>query len=130
MRNLEFNFMRWTTLAILFSASMMSAGLLLAQEDLDKPPPIPPESTEDVPIPPKVQDEQIEPTVTIREEEERLIEEYRLNGRLYMVKVTPKKGGVPYFYVDTDGDGQLELDADQRAMNPVQPVHWKVLEWD
>ncbi|MDH3787451.1 MAG: DUF2782 domain-containing protein [Xanthomonadales bacterium] len=130
MRNLEFNFMRWTTLAILFSASMMSAGLLLAQEDLEKPPPIPPESTEDVPIPPKVQDEQIEPTVTIREEEERLIEEYRLNGRLYMVKVTPKKGGVPYFYVDTDGDGQLELDADQRAMNPVQPVHWKVLEWD
>ena len=122
--------MRWTTLAILFSASMMSAGLLLAQEDLEKPPPIPPESTEDVPIPPKVQDEQIEPTVTIREEEERLIEEYRLNGRLYMVKVTPKKGGVPYFYVDTDGDGQLELDADQRAMNPVQPVHWKVLEWD
>jgi hypothetical protein len=130
MRNLEFNFMRWTTLAILFSASMMSAGLLLAQEDLEKPPPIPPERTEDVPIPPKVQDEQIEPTVTIREEEERLIEEYRLNGRLYMVKVTPKKGGVPYFYVDTDGDGQLELDADQRAMNPVQPVHWKVLEWD
>lgn len=130
MRNLVFNFMRWTPLAILFSASMMSAGLLLAQEDLEKPPPIPPESTEDVPIPPKVQDEQIEPTVTIREEEERLIEEYRLNGRLYMVKVTPKKGGVPYFYVDTDGDGQLELDADQRAMNPVQPVHWKVLEWD
>ncbi|MFC1688801.1 DUF2782 domain-containing protein [Pseudomonadota bacterium] len=130
MRNVFFNSMRWSSLVILFSASMLSAGLLLAQEDLEKPPPIPPESTEDVPIPPKVQDEQIEPTVTIREEEERLIEEYRMNGRVYMVKVTPKKGGVPYYYVDTDGDGQLELDVDQQAMNPVQPVHWKVMEWD
>ena len=28
-----------------------------------------------------------------------------------------------------DGDGQLELDVDQQAMNPVQPVYWKVKEW-
>ena len=34
------------------------------------------------------------------------------------------------FFVDTNGDGQLELDPDQQAMNPVQPVHWKVIEWD
>ena len=82
-----------------------------------------------MPIPPKIQDEQIEPTVTIREEEERMIEEYRLNGQIYMVKVTPK-GGIPYYYIDTDGDGKLELDMDQQALNPVQPVHWKVKEWD
>lgn len=102
---------------------------LLAQEDLERPPPIPAEETEDVPIPPKVQQEQIEPTVTIREEENRLIEEYRMNGQIYMVKVTPK-GGIPFYYIDTDGDGKLELDVDQQAMNPVQPVHWKIKEWD
>ena len=102
---------------------------LMAQEDLERPPPIPAEEIEDVPIPPKVQQEQIEPTVTIREEENRLIEEYRMNGQIYMVKVTPK-GGIPFYYIDTDGDGQLELDVDQRAMNPVQPVHWKIKEWD
>ena len=101
---------------------------LMAQEDLEKPPPIPPADAEDVPIPPKIQDEQIEPTVTIREEEERLIEEYRMNGQVYMVKVTPK-GRLPYYYIDTDGDGKLELDPDQQALNPVQPVHWKVKEW-
>lgn len=102
---------------------------LAAQNDLEKPPPIPPETTQgDVPIPPKVQDEQIEPTVTIREEDNRLIEEYRMNGRVYMVKITPK-GGVPYYYVDSDGDGQLELDMDKRALNPVQPVFWKIKEW-
>jgi hypothetical protein len=100
-----------------------------AQDDLEKPPPIPPEGTEEIPIPPKIQDEQLEPTVTIREEEGRQIEEYRMNGRVYMVKVTPT-GGIPYYYIDTDGDGQLELDTDQQALNPVQPVHWKILEWD
>jgi hypothetical protein len=100
----------------------------LAQEDLEKPPPIPPEDAQDVPIPPKVQDEQIEPTVTIREEEDRRIEEYRFNGQVYMVKITPR-GGVPYYYIDTDGDGTLELDVDKQAMNPVQPVYWKIKEW-
>ena len=111
----------------------------LAQDELSKPPPIPeessdyrpvtPESKEDVPIPPKVQQEQIEPTVRIIEEDDRMIEEYRSNGKVYMVKVTPKKG-IPYYYIDTDGDGKLELDPDQQALNPVQPVYWKIKEWD
>ncbi|MBT8063684.1 MAG: DUF2782 domain-containing protein [Xanthomonadales bacterium] len=109
-------------------AVFVAPGILTAQDELEKPPPIPPIDAEDVPIPPKVQDEQIEPTVTIREEEERVVEEYRMNGQVYMVKITPR-GGVPYYYIDTDGDGQLELDVDRQALNPVQPVHWKIKEW-
>jgi hypothetical protein len=101
---------------------------LLAQEDLERPPPIPVEDVQEMPIPPKVQDEQFEPTVTIREEEDRLIEEYRMNGQVYMVKITPRVG-LPYYYIDTDGDGRLELDVDQQALNPVQPVYWKIKEW-
>lgn len=128
MRNLSYK--QWKLLPVLgaISFALLLQGPVLAQEDLEKPPPIPPESSGDVPIPPKVQDEQIEPTVTIREEEERMIEEYRYDGQIYMIKVTPK-GGIPYYYIDTDGDGNLELDIDQRAMNPVQPVYWKVKEW-
>lgn len=103
-------------------------GMTIAQDELEKPPPIPPADAEDVPIPPKVQDEQLEPTVTIRDEDGRQIEEYRMNGQIYMVKVTPK-GGVPYYYIDTDGDGRLELDPSQQALNPVQPVYWKIKEW-
>ena len=115
---------------VAMGVTLFAAYPLLAQEDLEKPPPIPPDSaTEDVPIPPKVQDEQIEPTVTIREEEDRMIEEYRYNGQVHMVKITPK-GGVPYYYVDSDGDGKLELDMDQKALNPVQPVYWKIKEWN
>ena len=128
MRNLSYK--QWKLLPVLgaISSTLLLQGPVLAQEELEKPPPIPPESSGDVPIPPKVQDEQIEPTVTIREEEDRMIEEYRYDGQIYMVKVTPK-GGIPYYYIDTDGDGNLELDIDQRAMNPVQPVYWKVKEW-
>ena len=83
----------------------------------------------DVPIPPKIQDEQIEPTVRIIDEEDRRIEEYSRNGQVYMVKVTPAKGPA-YYYIDTNGDGKLELDPDQQALNPVQPVYWKIKEWD
>lgn len=123
---------RWTagavaacaTAAVLWFAAATAQDSPTAEE-LEKPPPLPPE---DAPIPPKVPGEQLEPTVTIREEEERLIEEYSINGRLYMVKVTPK-GGVPYYYIDTDGDGQLELDMTRQPLEPVQPVYWKIKEW-
>ena len=125
----------WKGISWLFALTVTLLPATLAAQDPDdlaKPPPIPPETEEDVPIPPKVQDEdaQIQPTVTIREEDGRRIEEYRRNGMVYMVRVTPKEGGISYYYIDTDGDGKLELDPDQQAMNPVQPVHWKIKEWD
>jgi hypothetical protein len=129
MRNISFRQWKLITAGAALAVMILLPGTVVAQDDLEKPPPIPPESSGDVPIPPKVQDEQIEPTVTIREEEDRMIEEYRYDGQIYMVKITPK-GGIPYYYIDTDGDGNLELDIDQKAMNPVQPVYWKVKEWN
>lgn len=122
--------MLWKAMApVMFAVVLLfSWGTLLAQEDLEKPPEIPNAVVEEEPLPPKVQGEQFEPTVTIREEEDRRIEEYRMNGQIYMIKITPEKG-VPYYYIDTDGDGQLELDMTQQALNPVQPVYWKIKEW-
>lgn len=109
-------------------AALMLAGSVFAQ-DGENAPPGDPELEKPPPLPPKVQDEQIEPTVTIRDEEERRVEEYSLNGRVYMVKVTPKGSEVSYYYIDTDGDGTLELDERSRALNPVQPAQWKIAEW-
>jgi len=128
MRNISFRQWKLLTAIAAIAVMILLPGSLVAQDDLIKPPPIPPADTEDVPIPPKIQEEQIVPTVTIREEDDRMIEEYRLDGQVYMVKVTPKVG-IPYYYIDTNGDGRLELDMDQRALNPVQPVYWKVKEW-
>ena len=98
-----------------------------AQEDLERPPPIPPEGATDVPIPPKVQDEQIEPTVTIREEEDRMIEEYRLNGQVYMVKVTPSHGK-PYYLIDDDGSGDMEMRRNAAGMDNRVP-QWTLFSW-
>lgn len=81
------------------------------------------------PLPPKLTEEEVEPSVVIRKEEDRVVEEYRINGQLYMVKVTPKNAP-PYYYMDEDGDGQLELQPGDEAMNPVRPAYWKVKEWD
>jgi hypothetical protein len=80
------------------------------------------------PLPPKLAGEQVEPSVVIRKEEDQLIEEYSINGQIYMVKVTPENGP-PYYYLDEDGDGQLELQPGDEALNPVRPVYWKVKEW-
>lgn len=128
-------------LAVLLAAGL-AAGAAVAQdeeaEDLAAPPPIPPVDAapaepveEDVPIPPKVLDEssRVEPTVEIRrDEDDNIVEEYRLEGRVYMVKVTPKNG-VPYYYLDDDGDGQLEIRESDRAAYPVKPIYWKIKEW-
>lgn len=93
------------------------------QEDSQEDPAAPP------PLPPKLTEEEMEPSVVIRKEEDRLVEEYSINGRVYMVKVTPENAP-PYYYLDEDGDGQLELQAGDEALNPVRPAYWKVKEWD
>lgn len=103
--------------------------LALAVQDVEAP-----ERTEDVPIPEKVQaDEPADdragdpPEVTIRVEPSGdRVEEYRQNGILYMVKVTPERGP-PYYLMDTDGNGRMNRDdRDPR----ISPVHWTIYEWD
>ena len=130
--------MRWFLLLALLA---WQAGALAQdsagddQADPAAPPPIPPidaaptpPDDADVPIPPKVLDEnsRVEPTVEIRrDEDDNIIEEYRLEGRVYMVKVTPKNLPAYYLY-DLDGDGLFE---DLDPNSPIKPVYWKVAEW-
>lgn len=45
-----------------------------------------------------------EPEVTIRTEGEDTIQEYRVNGKVFMQRVTPKHGH-PYVLMDYNGDG-------------------------
>ena len=108
----------------LLATSTMVCGLAIAQPETAKntDPAAPP------PIPPKVPGEEIEPSVVITEREGQRIEEYSMNGRTYMIKITPVKGPA-YYYLDEDGDGELELRESDRKMNPVQPVYWKLKEW-
>jgi hypothetical protein len=68
--------------------------------------PAPPENY-NPPAAPELPDAgQPEPEVTITTKGTEIHEEYRLNGRLYMIKVVPKKGK-PYYLIDQEGSGQF-----------------------
>lgn len=80
----------------------------------------------DAPLPTKVRPaDEAAPNVTIRQDDNVTIEEYRREGQVYMVRVTPKNGPA-YEYLDTDGDGRLEGDPKE---GPMQPVYYTVYEW-
>ena len=49
----------------------------------------------------------VEPEVRITKNESGTVEEYRVNGQLYLVKVTPPIGE-PYYLYDEDGSGQMK----------------------
>lgn len=66
-----------------------------------------------------------EPDVTIRQEGDKTIEEYRVNGFLYAVKVTPKIGK-PYFLVRADGSDGNFIRSDQPDM--LIPA-WEIFKW-
>ena len=57
------------------------------------------------PPPPGLQNEALEPQVTIVKRGEDKVEEFRISGKLYMMKVTPSHG-VPYYLLDHSGEGQ------------------------
>lgn len=67
-----------------------------------------------------------EPQVTIVQKGADRVEEYRLNGQLYMVKITPKKGP-PYYLIDVDGDGNLETR--RNDLMPGSVPTWVLFRW-
>lgn len=79
-------------------------------------------------LPEQVQSgETLEPEVTIIQKEEEVVEEYRINGRLYQMKITPTRG-LPYYLIDTDGDGELETRANDITKSQVP--QWVLFSWD
>jgi hypothetical protein len=115
--------MKLTWMALLTTA-ILTCSIAMAQQE-------PPETADPAappPIPPKVPGEEVEPSVVITDREGERIEEYSQDGRVYMVKITPVKGPA-YYYLDENGDGQLELRASDREHGPVRPVYWKLKEW-
>lgn len=71
--------------------------------------------------------EAIEPEVTILQKQGSTVEEYRMNGNLYMVKVTPSTG-VPYYLIDRDGDGRMESRTSKLGDDVVTP-QWVLFQW-
>ena len=91
---------------------------LTSNKNNEKVPTIPDEADDSRIIP--------EPEVRIIRKKDTVIEEYRVDGRLRFVKITPSKGK-PYYLVDTDGDGYLETREDNFTNPPIN--QWILLEW-
>lgn len=70
-------------------------------KELQPAPPPPPLDANAKDEPPEA-----EPQVTITTQGEQTVEEYRVSGKLYMIKITPKHGK-PYYLVDDRGDGRF-----------------------
>lgn len=83
--------------------------------EVPEPPPLPPANAEDT---------YLEPEITIVVSEQTVQYEYRINGRLYMIKVVPQKGK-PYYLIDPDGTGQWR----RSFTSDIVPPQWVIKEF-
>lgn len=89
---------------VLVLALALPLMVAAADDNLPQLEPLP----EPPPPPPGMElDPATEPEVTIRKKGEETVEEYRVNGELYMMKVTPLHGK-PYFLLKEDKEGPWE----------------------
>ncbi len=111
--------MRYFALLLSLVISPLLAGEKLPElQALPEPPP----------IPARVQSgETLQPEVTIIKRRDATVEEYRANGHLYAIKITPAKGK-PYYLVDSDGDGELETRENDLQSNLLIPS-WVLIRW-
>ena len=109
--------------ALLTSALLLSATAHGQPQTEEIAPPGLPEPD----LPTAGDQEAIEPEVTIIRRKDRTVEEYRINGQLYMIKVTPRMG-VPYYLMDSDGDGSLDSRRNELDPNILIP-HWVIFSW-
>lgn len=116
--------MRHTLNLIVFTTAVAMALPALAQNNKSAAQPIP----EPPPPPPGFElDPAAEPQVTIRKRGGDTVEEYRIAGKLYMMKVTPAGGGPSYYLIDERGDGKFA-----RQDGPgtgVRPPMWVIHSW-
>lgn len=108
-------------LSILLLAALPVWGQSAKPADLQPLPAVPPP-------PPGMEafDAALEPQVTIIKLERETREEYRVKGKLYMVKVIPAVGPA-YYLIDRQGDGNF-VEADG-VQHPVRPPMWIIKSW-
>ncbi|MEO8459581.1 MAG: DUF2782 domain-containing protein [Dokdonella sp.] len=64
--------------------------------------------------------------VTIRQQGDDTVEEYRQGGRLWMVRIV-KPNGPTQTFLDASGNGRLQRDPNE---GPVDPVYFTIYQWN
>ena len=109
--------------AALCALLLLAAGALAQDQRPPKLEPLP----EPPPPPPGYEpDPALEPQVTIVRRGEDMVEEYRINGRLYMMKVTPR-AGKPYYLLDQKGYGSYTRM--ESLDSGLSPPMWVIFEF-
>src|SRR5512137_2862313 len=93
-------------MVIIMRTSLFTALACLSLSAYAAQPEVPAKADAPPPPPMAADDSTDEPQVTIIKQTEQTVEEYRVGGRLYMIKITPKVGA-PYYLVDDLGDGKF-----------------------
>jgi hypothetical protein len=121
--------MRHIALTLLLSSALPAAAQSNQPKDLRPLPEVPEPPELALPSPgAEEEDESLEPQVTITRRGEDKIEEYRINGRLYMIKVTPRIG-LPYYLIDNHGDGTLSAHETGGLDQRIRPPMWVIREF-
>ena len=115
-----------TTFRTLVAVLVLALALPVAAQTKGKPGNLQP-----VPEPPPPPagyelDPALEPQVTIIKRGTDTVEEYRVGGKLYMLKVTPAHG-VPYYMMDRQGDGRFVRE-DIQGPN-IRPPMWVIFSF-
>jgi len=87
-------------------ATLLLVAALPVAAQQSKPPVLQPVPEPPPPPPGYELDPALEPQVTILKRGTDTVEEYRIAGKLYMIKITPVSGK-PYYLVDNIGDGKF-----------------------
>lgn len=116
---------KFTLLLMLALSSAYTLPALAQSTERAKPKDLKP--LEEAPPPPQVkEDPTLEPKVTIIKKGSDTVEEYRINGKLYKMRVVPANGPA-YFLVDPKGDGNFSP-VEGPAPKIAVPT-WVLLEW-
>jgi hypothetical protein len=114
---------------LVFILLFLTTPAWAAEEDSAPPALIPIPEQPDIP-PPVESGQPMAPDVTIIRREKDTIEEYRINNRLYMVKITPFIGPA-YYLIDSDGDGNMDLRRNGIVTgdNTMKIPQWVLFSW-
>ncbi len=86
--------------------AMLTLSVALPLAAADRPVNLQPIPEPPAPPPGFELDPALEPQVTILKRGTDTVEEYRVGGKLYMLKIIPSHGR-PYFLIDEKGDGRM-----------------------
>jgi hypothetical protein len=114
---------------ILLAATLAVLAFDISAQSVARPRPPGTVPLDEAPPPPAMVegDPALEPQVTVRTEGDQTIQEYRIGGKLYMQKVTPKHGK-PYVLMDHKGDGTFSKQ-DNTLDGGVRVPQWVLLEF-